>query len=172
MNLSKKLLELDTKSKEKKSIELRKRKTRNFICNILDCLKFFIITGPCIGVIIYLLVNIKEDASSISFVITIMSAIVFIYSILAALLNKYKYLLLDSLYVLIFAGGLIAALIIAIKIPDKYGVISAWISALCLIFTMVTEMIKGMVFYTKSYKQKNSEIDKQIAEINRKGSFS
>lgn len=116
--------------------------------------------------------NINEDTSSISFVIAIMSAIVFIYSMLAALLDKYKYLLLDSLYVLIFAGGLIAALMIAIKIPDEYGIISAWISAICLIFTMVIEMIKGMVFYTKSSKLKNDEIDKKISEVNRKGSFS
>ena len=62
--------------KEKGKQVLNNRKTTNPISMIMDCLKFIIVATPCIGSIIYLVVNAEVDINTISMVVSVMSAIV------------------------------------------------------------------------------------------------
>lgn len=171
MNSSTNMSKAADERKEKGKQVLNNRKTTNPISMIMDCLKFIIVATPCIGSIIYLVVNAEVDINTISMVVSVMSAIVMLYSLLVGFLGKYMYMLLDTFYTLIFCLGLVGALIIGITQPDN-GIKSLWISAICLCITMLIEMIKGIVFYVQEYKKQYRAIEAKVKDINSSGTFS
>ncbi len=156
--------------RKKKDIKKLKEKIFFFRFDFLSALlKVFAMAVPCVIVLCVFLFYLDVFKNGeVDYLIAFLSSAVLVYTFV----GKGKYILSDILLMLILYFGMSIPLILIKFSPFNISKHATVISAICLLLTIVMEVIDCIRFYFRTNKKKIKEAESKIEEIEHKSIMS